>query len=195
MTRSITLPPGKMHTVKIGAGKSGKKHKIKKHLRRDEDVIRIGQAHIMRRLRLPQLKNQRRNIIWHFCRINVGRAPADGAESSLQMCPEATRLTVYLRNERRVSEVNCLLSQPFPKSSTAGGKSLPSAPCAGIKQRSRKVSCAPMRFNRPRPGSKSRTFCNLCLAKNQRASGRLFLHADYIARAAGAVCSCLALRY
>lgn len=85
-----------------------------------------------------------------------------------------------------MSEINCLLSQPFPKSSTAGGKSLLSAPCAGIKQReagrSRKASCAPMRFNSPRPGSKSYTFCNLCLAKNQRASGRLFLHADYLVR-------------
>lgn len=115
------------------------------------------------------------------------------------MCPEATRLTVYLRSERRVSEVNCLLSQPFSKSSAAGGISLPPALCAGIKLRvagrSRKVSCAPMRFNSPRPGSKSRTFCNLCLAKNQRASGRLFLHADYLARAAGAFRSCLPLRY
>ena len=34
-----------MHTVKIGAGKSGKKHKIKKHLTHGEDVIKIASAY------------------------------------------------------------------------------------------------------------------------------------------------------
>ena len=37
----LALPPVKMHTVIIEAGKSGKKYIIKKHLRHDEEVIKI----------------------------------------------------------------------------------------------------------------------------------------------------------
>ena len=63
------------------------------------------------------IQNQRRNIIWHFCRINAGRAPADGAESSLQMCPEATRLN-SLFTQRAASERSKLsvCRYLFPKS-------------------------------------------------------------------------------
>ena len=58
----------------------------------------------------------------------------------------------------------------------AGGKSLPPALCAGIKQREaglcQKASCAPMRFNNPRSG-KSSSF-----ATNARLKSRV--HPKYI---------------
>ena len=153
----------------------------------------------MRRLRLPLLIKSKAQH--NLALLQDKRRPCASRRRGEQPANVPGSDTINsLFTQRAASERSKLsVVATFFQSSTAGGISLPTALCAGIKQReagrSRKVSCAPMRFNRPRPGSKSRTFCNLCLAKNQRASGRLFLHADYLARAAGAFCSCLALRY
>lgn len=126
-------------------------------------------------MRLPLLKNQRRNIIWHFCRINAGRAPAVGTESSLQMCPEATRLN-SLFMQRAISERSKLsvCRNLFPQAVRQAVKVCQTALCAGVKEReagrSQKASCAPMHFNSPRPRSKNCIFATSDRDKKQRAS-------------------------